>query len=75
KAFAARAASGASVADAWRDAADAATRAAAATADMLPQMGRARTHHEKSLGTPDPGAHSLALLAQALITLTDGKKA
>ncbi|MGO1267108.1 MAG: dihydroxyacetone kinase family protein [Microbacterium gubbeenense] len=75
EAFAARAASGASVADAWRDAADAATRAAAATADMLPQMGRARTHHEKSLGTPDPGAHSLALLAQALITLTDGKKA
>ena len=37
-------------------------QAAAATADLLPRMGRARPHAEKSLGTPDPGAHSLALI-------------
>ena len=49
-----------------RRAADAATRAAAATADLLPRMGRARPHAEKSLGTPDPGAHSLALIATAI---------
>jgi len=52
--------------DAWSTAADTATEAAAATADLIPKMGRARAHHEKSLGTPDPGAHSLALLAQTL---------
>jgi len=73
--FAERISAGEAVGDAWRDAADAATRAAAETADMLPQMGRARTHHERALGTPDPGAHSLALIAQALTTLIDGKKA
>ncbi|GGF40405.1 erythrulose kinase [Microbacterium sorbitolivorans] len=66
--FSARVASGGSVGDAWRAAADAATAAAAATSDMLPQMGRARAHHEKALGIPDPGAHSLALLAQALLS-------
>jgi dihydroxyacetone kinase len=66
-------ADGADIVDAWRDAADAATAAAAATADMLPKMGRARAHHEKALGIPDPGAHSLALLAQALLTLTARK--
>lgn len=57
---------GASLTDAWRTAADAATRAAAATADLLPRMGRARTHGQKSVGTPDPGAHSLALIATAV---------
>ena len=44
----------------------AATPAAASTADLLPRMGRARPHAEKSLGTPDPGAHSLALIATAI---------
>ena len=33
----------------------------AATARLLPRMGRARPHAEKSLGTPDPGAVSMAL--------------
>jgi len=58
--------SGAPLASAWAAAADAATRSAAATAEMLPRMGRARPHAEKSLGTPDPGAHSLALIATAI---------
>ena len=57
---------GARLADAWAAAASAATPAAAATADLLPRMGRARPHAEKSLGTPDPGAHSLALIATAI---------
>ncbi len=57
---------GASLAAAWATAADAATRAAASTADLLPRMGRARPHAEKSLGTPDPGAHSLALIVTAV---------
>ncbi|WP_105566588.1 dihydroxyacetone kinase family protein [Microbacterium halophytorum] len=65
-AFAAAVASGADVASAWRAASSAAAAAAAATADMIPKMGRARAHHEKALGTPDPGAHSLALLASTL---------
>ncbi|MEU2205183.1 dihydroxyacetone kinase family protein [Microbacterium oleivorans] len=45
---------------AWADAAAVAAVAAAATADLLPRMGRARPHMERSLGTPDPGAISLA---------------
>jgi len=31
-----------------------------------PKMGRARPHAEKSLGTPDAGAHSLALIVTRL---------
>lgn len=58
--------SGASLAAAWATAADAATRAAASTADLLPRMGRARAHGQNSVGTPDPGAHSLALIATAV---------
>lgn len=57
---------GASLADAWNAAADAAVAAAAATADLLPRLGRARPHAEKSLGTPDPGAHSFALIVRAI---------
>jgi D-erythrulose 4-kinase len=65
--------SGVSLAAAWAIAADAATRAAASTADMLPRMGRARPHAEKSLGTPDPGAHSLALIATAVGAVLERK--
>jgi D-erythrulose 4-kinase len=52
--------------DAWRVAASAATSAAAATADLLPRMGRARTHGEHAVGTPDPGAVSLSLIVTAV---------
>ncbi len=52
--------------DAWRSAAAAATTAAAATADLLPRMGRARSHGQHSVGTPDPGAISLALIVTAV---------
>ncbi|KON64099.1 PTS-dependent dihydroxyacetone kinase, dihydroxyacetone-binding subunit DhaK [Komagataeibacter europaeus] len=47
--------------DAWQVAADAAQKAADATRDLLPRMGRARTHGTRSLGHPDAGALSLAL--------------
>lgn len=59
-------AGGATLAEAWRSAASAASAAAAATAALLPRMGRARTHGQHSVGTPDPGAHSLALIVTAV---------
>ncbi|MFH8462687.1 dihydroxyacetone kinase family protein [Streptomyces sp. NPDC017991] len=52
--------------ESWQRAALAAEKAAAATADLLPRKGRARPHAEKSLGTPDAGAHSLALITRAV---------
>lgn len=54
------------LAAAWATAAAEASTAASATADLLPRMGRARPHAEKSLGTPDPGAHSFALIVNAV---------
>ncbi|MDF6020435.1 dihydroxyacetone kinase family protein [Streptomyces sp. JH34] len=54
------------LATAWDAAAHSASAAAEATADLLPRMGRARPHAEKSLGTPDAGAHSLALIVRAV---------
>ncbi|PCE16363.1 dihydroxyacetone kinase [Microbacterium sp. SZ1] len=63
---------GAALVDAWTGAADAATRSAAATADLLPKMGRARTHGEHAVGTPDPGAISFALIVTALGELLAG---
>ena len=66
---------GARLAEAWAAAANASTLAAAATADLLPLMGRERPHAEKSLGTPDAGAHSLALIVQRIaIILTEQKQ-
>ncbi|MFB9659765.1 dihydroxyacetone kinase family protein [Glycomyces mayteni] len=64
---------GADLPTAWKAAAEDAARAAKATADLLPRMGRARPHAEKSLGTPDPGAHSLALIATAIGELLEGR--
>ncbi|MFF5899341.1 dihydroxyacetone kinase family protein [Streptomyces argenteolus] len=54
------------LAAAWDTAAHSASAAAEATADLLPRMGRARPHAGKSLGTPDAGAHSLALIVRAV---------
>ncbi|MEV7086236.1 dihydroxyacetone kinase family protein [Streptomyces sp. NPDC093085] len=62
--FAGAVAAGEPFAVAWPKAAAAATAAADATATLLPRLGRARTHGERSLGTPDPGAVSLAALAR-----------
>jgi dihydroxyacetone kinase len=43
-----------------------AQQAAEDTAQLLPLMGRARPHAEKSLGTPDAGAVSMALIVRAI---------
>lgn len=52
--------------DAWRAAAQAATSAAQSTADLVPHIGRARAHTQRSVGTPDPGAVSFALAVTAV---------
>lgn len=59
-------ASGKSFNDSWAAAAKVATAAAEATKEMLPKVGRARPHAEKSLGIPDPGALSMALIINAV---------
>jgi dihydroxyacetone kinase len=57
---------GAPLLEAWTDASVAAATAAEATAALVARRGRARTHGEHSLGHPDPGAVSFALLMAAV---------
>lgn len=57
---------GKTLGDAWDAAATVAEQAAEDTAQLLPLMGRARPHAEKSLGTPDAGAVSMALIVRAI---------
>ncbi|MDQ4500714.1 dihydroxyacetone kinase family protein [Sinomonas sp. ASV322] len=52
--------------EAWTTAADAAASAAQSTAELRPRKGRARPLAEKSVGTPDPGAISLAAVFAAI---------
>jgi len=59
-------ATGRSARAAWQEAARAATAAAAETAALRPRKGRARPLAEKSVGTPDAGATSFALIVEAL---------
>lgn len=58
-------AAGSRLPEAWRVAAHAAERAAAETAGLTPKVGRARPLAERSVGTPDPGATSFALVVTA----------
>lgn len=58
---------GDSLAEAWAAAAKQATQSAQDTAQLLPKMGRARPLAEKSLGTPDAGAVSLALIVNRVL--------
>jgi dihydroxyacetone kinase len=53
---------------AWAQAVEAARSAAENTARLIPKIGRARPLAEKSLGTPDAGATSLALIVTAVGT-------
>jgi dihydroxyacetone kinase len=62
---------GSPLAGAWLDATIAAEEAAAATAQLRPVMGRARSHVERSLGTPDAGAVSLALIVRAVLPVLE----
>jgi dihydroxyacetone kinase len=50
---------------AWQGAIPVAQAAAAATAVLPARRGRAATHGERSIGTPDPGATSLAIALEA----------
>ncbi|BCI53218.1 D-erythrulose kinase [Mycolicibacterium litorale] len=51
---------------AWAAAAETAEAAARATADLRPKVGRARPLAERSVGTPDAGATSLAMCARTV---------
>lgn len=57
--------------DAWASAADVAHESAQATAALTPRVGRARPLAVRSVGTPDPGAVSLAACARAAMPPTD----
>jgi dihydroxyacetone kinase len=57
-----KAGEGDNAASLWAEAAREATRAAERTADLRPRTGRARPLAERSVGHPDPGAVSLALV-------------
>ncbi|MGO1583759.1 MAG: DAK2 domain-containing protein, partial [Actinomycetaceae bacterium] len=64
-------ADGANPGSAWSRAAVQADRLAKDTAPMRPRIGRARPLADRSVGTPDPGAVSSALvvdvIAEALV--------
>lgn len=62
QALAAGAAQNLMVAAVWTRAAHIADEAAQSTRNLMPRIGRARPHAEKSIGTPDPGAVSMALI-------------
>lgn len=53
---------GATLAEAWSEAARTAIQQADATADLSPRIGRSRVLADRSRGHPDPGAVSLALV-------------
>ncbi len=57
---------GLTISDNWTNAADIADEAAQATENLLPRIGRARLHADKSIGMPDPGAISMALIIRAV---------
>jgi dihydroxyacetone kinase len=57
---------GATLAEAWAHAAAVSTEAAQETAKLSATLGRARSHGDKSIGTPDPGAVSFALICTAI---------
>ena len=65
-ALAAATAEGRPLRAAWSTAADAASQSAHATAALTPKLGRARPHAQRSVGTPDPGAISMAMILQAV---------
>ncbi|NDH15438.1 MAG: DAK2 domain-containing protein, partial [Actinobacteria bacterium] len=67
-AFATAVESSGDVSQAWQTAAAASEEAAAATEALVPRMGRARVLGERSVGSPDPGAVSFAMAAQAAAT-------
>lgn len=59
---------------AWRSAGTRAREAAAGTADLVARRGRSRVLGERSLGTPDPGAVSFAVLMNTVAERLDDKE-
>lgn len=57
---------GLSLPDAWHAATLVALDSAEQTAQLIPKVGRARPLAERSRGTPDPGAISLAMIIQTV---------
>ncbi len=64
---------GADLVPAWGEAARTAQEAAQATAHLTARLGRARSHGDKSLGTPDPGAVSFALITHTVLDILKGE--
>lgn len=56
---------------AWLAAAEIAEKAAADTAELRPRVGRARPLAERSVGTPDAGAISLAMCIHTVADLIE----
>ena len=59
---------------AWLASVDVAQKAAAETAELRPRVGRARPLAERSVGTPDAGAISLAMCIHIVADLIEEKK-
>jgi dihydroxyacetone kinase len=66
--FADRVGGGAGAGEAFAAAVAEARTAAEATAELSPRLGRARPLAERSVGTPDPGATSLAMVLNEAAT-------
>ncbi|BBF99280.1 MULTISPECIES: dihydroxyacetone kinase family protein [Pseudonocardia] len=67
-----RVAAGEELAPAWSAAGQSATTGARDTAELRPRIGRARPLAEKSVGTPDAGATSMALIVTAVGRVLEG---
>ena len=70
-ALAAAVANGDSLRNAWAQAAECAEVAATETASLVPKIGRARPLAERSVGSPDAGAISVAMVLSAVAPLFD----
>jgi dihydroxyacetone kinase len=60
------------LASAWANAAAESERAAQATASLRPRVGRARPLADRSVGTPDAGAVSMALCLRTVAEVLEG---
>jgi len=74
EAFEKRVGAGADWRTAWLRSAEVAQKAAAETADLRPKVGRARPLAERSIGTPDAGAVSLAMCVNTVAELIEEKR-
>lgn len=66
KSFSTSVEAGKTFAESWAIGAQVALTAAEKTKELLPKIGRARPHAEKSLGVVDPGALSMAMIIEAM---------